>query len=418
MARILIATFGSFGDLHPYIAIGLELWARGHSVTIATSPLYKAKVEAEGLGFHGVRPEISLDDREKLAFFLDRRHGSERVVRAFASVVRETYEDTIGAAAGADAIITHPLAFAAVLAAQKLHKLWISSVLAPISFLSAYDPPVVAPAPWLVSLRRLGPAVMKAVWDLGRRTSISWMAPVLELRQELGLGPTANPLFEGAHSPALALALFSRHLAQPQPDWPVQTIVTGFPFYDRHHESAALPPEVEAFFAAGPAPVVFTLGSSAVATAGGFYRDGLHAVERLGARAVFLTGSHPQGLPERLPENVITLNYAPHSEVLPRAAATVHPGGIGTTAQAVRAGRPMLVVPFAHDQYDNAERVRRTGAAEVLHRPRYNARRAESYLMRLLKDSSYAQAAESLGKRVTAESGAASAAGAVERCLH
>ena len=417
MARILFTTFGSWGDLHPYIAIGLALQARGHQVTIGASATYGPKVNAEGLAFHPVRPDVSLDDRAMIAYFFDVRQGSKRVVSSVISVVRESYEDTLPAAREADLVVSHPLTFAAVIAAQKLGKPWVSSVLAPISFLSAYDPPVVAPAPWLVKLRVFGPGLMKRIWDVGRREAMSWTGPLTELRRELGLGPIANPIFEGAHSPNLVLALFSKCIGHPQPDWPPHTIVTGFPFYDRHHEHPDLSPALESFLAAGPPPIVFTLGTSAVATAGDFYRDSLNAVQRIGARAVFLTGSHPQGLPDQLPPSVLAVSYAPHSEVFPRAAAIVHQGGVGTTAQAMRAGRPMLVVPFAHDQFDNAARVKRLGIAEVLERGRYNARRAASRLEKLLQSASHAEAAAKVGGRVQAEDGAHAAADAMESVL-
>jgi MGT family glycosyltransferase len=417
VARILFTTFGSYGDLHPYMAVAAEMQARGHRVTIGTSAAYRAKVESEGIAFHAVRPDVSLDDTALLHYVFDPKKGSERVVRMVISAVRESWEDTAPAAAEADAIVTHPLTFAAVMAAQKLGLPWISSVLAPISFISAYDPPVVAPAPWLARLRALGPGFMKRIWDVGRREARKWAGPLLAFRRQLGLSDSENPIFEGSHSPDLVLALFSKALAEPQPDWPRHTVTTGFPFFDRHHERPDLPPEVERFLADGPPPLVFTLGSSAVATAGDFYRESLEAVERLGARAVFLTGGRAQGLPETLPEGIIAGEYAAHSSLFPRASAIVHQGGVGTTAQAMRSGRPMLVVPFAHDQYDNAARVQRQGAAEVLYRNRYNGARAAQRLARLLRDPAYEAAAQRLGKRVRSENGAAAAAEAIERFL-
>jgi len=412
LARILITMFGSYGDLHPYLAVGTELRRRGHAVTIATSAAYRAKVEAEGMSFHAVRPDIELNNREMLAYVMDARRGSERVVSYLAGLVRESYEDTAEAARNTDVILTHPATFASVLVAQKLCLPWISTVLAPLSFLSAYDPPVAAQAPWLVKARMLGPGFMKWLWDIGRRQTLAWVKPVLELRRELGLGRGAHPIFEGSHSPSLVLALFSRYLAALQPDWPAQTVVTGFPFYDR----GELAPELQRFLAEGPAPVVFTLGSSAVGAAGAFYLQSLAAVERLGCRAVFLTGSHPQGLPELLPP-VVLAPYAPHAAIFPRAAAVVHQGGIGTTAQAMRSGRPMVVVPFGHDQFDNAARVQRLGAAEVLYRSRYDARRVADVLQRLLQKPSYARAAAELGEKVRADDGTGIAADAIEARL-
>ncbi len=417
MARILIATFGSYGDLHPYMAAGIELRARGHQVTIATSQAYEAKIASEGLGFHAVRPDASLEDRAMMEYVFDTRRGSERVVRYLASFARESYEDTLAAAGRADAIVTHAVTFAAVAVARKTGLPWISSVLAPISFLSAYDPPVPAAAPWIVKLRALGTGPMKLVWRLGRRESLAWVKPVLDLYRDAGLPPPDHPLFEGLHSPGLALALFSRYLAEPQPDWPPAAAVTGFPFYDRHHERPDLAPQIQRFLAEGPAPVVFTLGSSAVGAARGFYRDSLAAACRLGVRALFLTGPHPQGLPEKLPPGMLQAGYAPHSAVFARAAAVVHQGGIGTTAQAMRAGRPMLVVPLAHDQFDNAERVRRLGIGEVLPHRRYGPRRAGKLLARLLAEPKYSAAGAVIGAKVAAEEGAATAASAIERYL-
>ncbi|HEY1243042.1 MAG TPA: glycosyltransferase [Bryobacteraceae bacterium] len=409
--RILLTTFGSYGDLFPYLALGAELRRRGHEVTLATSAGYQAKVEAAGLGFHAVRPDASLDDREMLAYVMDARRGSERVVRYVASIVRESYEDTFEAANWADLIVTHPITFASVIAAQQLRKRWVSSVLAPISFLSIYDPPVVAPAPWMRRLNFLGPKFARAWINIGKQQGLNWVRPVLALRAELGLEPGANPLFEGQHSPSLVMALFSRLLAAPQPDWPGHTVVTGFCFFG----DGTLSAELEKFLEAGPPPVVFTLGSSAVGTAGDFYRHSLDAIQRLGQRAVLLTGSHPQGLPEVLPDHILEVPYAPHEKLFARAAAIVHQGGIGTTAQALRAGRPMLIVPFAHDQFDNAERVRRLGAAEVLPRSRYSPQRAEKRVRDLITRSCYAQAAAQVGEKVRCEEGTSVAADAIDR---
>ncbi len=417
MPRILFTAFGSYGDLYPYLALGIELRNRGHQVTIGTSPNYRSKIESENLAFAAIRPNVSLDDREMIAYVFDPRHGSERILRMVTSVIRESYEDTFRAAQAADVIVTHPITFAAVLVARKLRLRWFSTILAPISFLSAYDPPVLAPAPWLANLRTFGPGPMKAIFALGRRKSLQWVQAIAELRNELGIAPYGNPIFEGSHSPSLVLALFSKILAQPQPDWPPQTVVTGFPFYDGAPDDPGLAPELKRFFDAGPPPVVFTLGSSAVGAAGDFYLDSLKAVQRMGIRALFLTGSHAQNLPDTLPQGIMAWPYAAHSEVFPRAAAIVHQGGAGTTGQAMRSGKPMLVVPFGHDQFDNGERVRRLGAAEVVYRPRYNPQRAEAALRRLTGDPSFSRAAALVGEKVAAENGCVVAADALEAQL-
>lgn len=113
---------------------------------------------------------------------------------------------------------------------------------------------------------------------------------------------------------------------------------------------------------------------------------------------------------ERLPEDIIAVKYAPFGELLPRAAAMVHQGGVGTTGQGLRAGIPMLVVPFAHDQHDNGARVERLGVARTVVRKSYKAERVASELKELLGNPAYARTAREVGSRVRSENGAALAA--------
>ena len=383
MARILFTTFGSYGDIHPYMAIGIELQKRGHAVTIATSSSYAAKITSEGLGFHAVRPDISLDDQALLAYVMDARRGSERVLRYVGSDVRESYEDTLPAARQADLIVTHPIAFGGVMAAEKLGLPWISSVLAPISFLSAWDPPVPAPTPWIVKARALSPGLMRLIWQLAKYDTRRWIKPVLALRRELGLPDRGHPLFEGSHSPQLVLALFSRCLAEPQPDWPPKPWSPAFP-----SSTATTSRRKWRLHSTVSCPKVPLLSSSRWDPP----RSARPAISTATAcRPSRKWTCAPYCSPARIPRacrklclpGVMAVPYAAHSEVFPRASAIVHQGGIGTTAQAMRAGRPALVVPFAHDQFDNAERVRRLGVAEVVYRSRYNALTAEAALRRL-----------------------------------
>jgi rhamnosyltransferase subunit B len=243
----------------------------------------------------------------------------------------------------------------------------------------------------------------------------SWTTPVLQLRAKLGLPAGGDPLYEGQFSPGLTLALFSGMLAPPQPDWPPHTQATGFVFYD---EPNRLPPEVAQFLDAGPAPLVFTLGSSVVHTAGSFYRESVEAVRRLGCRAVLLVGTDPQNHPpEPLPEGVLAVPYAPHGDLFPRAQVIIHQGGIGTTAQALRAGRPMLVVPHAYDQPDNALRVVNLGVAHSLSPKHYVVERVAMRLRALLAEPCYAQRAAQVGGIVQAEAGDQQACDAIEAYL-
>jgi UDP:flavonoid glycosyltransferase YjiC (YdhE family) len=245
---------------------------------------------------------------------------------------------------------------------------------------------------------------------LVRRETAKWTKPLAALRARHGLPPGGNPLIEGQYSPHVNLALFSRVMAEPQPDWPPNLQVSGFVFYNG---PAALPPELAAFLAAGPPPVVFTLGSSAVGAAGRFYHESAEAAARAGVRAVLLTGGFAANQPDRVPDGVLLVDRAPHQLLFPRARAVVHQCGAGTMAQALRAGCPMLVVPHSHDQPDNAHRMTRLGVARALYPKRYTAARAAAELRRLLDDPAYSDRARSVAGIVTAEGGAGAAADAL-----
>ena len=219
--------------------------------------------------------------------------------------------------------------------------------------------------------------------------------------------------------------LFSRELMAPQPDWPAAALQTGFPVHDRGESGAGLPPALARWLDAGPPPLVFTLGSSAVWAAGSFYDEAALAARALGERAVLMTGIQDlnpvAGIPRvddaPLDAAVVTVDYAPHSEVMPRGLATIHQGGVGTTAQALLAGRPMLVVPFSHDQPDNAARCARLGVARVLPRSRIGAAAFTRELRLLIADREAEKRAQQVAARMRTEPGAAGAVDAIERVL-
>jgi UDP:flavonoid glycosyltransferase YjiC (YdhE family) len=418
--RIVLTTFGSLGDLHPFIAVALGLQTRGHEVVLATSAYYRQKIEKLGIGFRAVRPDLPdpIANADLVRRVMDRRQGSECVIRELVMpVLRESYEDTLAAAEGADLLVTHTLTCTARLVTEKKGILWASIMLQPFGFLSIYDPPVLPLTPFLAKVRFLGPWFYRLLFGLGKWRVRPWCAPWHRLRAEVSLPVTAeDPLFEGQHAPALVLALFSKVFAGKQADWPRQTLLTGFPFYDQDGDGG-LPAELARFLDEGPAPLVFTLGSSAVMDAGTFYEHSVAVARLLGRRAVLLVGKETSNRPTRLPDGVAAFDYAPYSELFPRAAAIVHQGGIGTTAQAMRSGRPMLVMPYAHDQPDNAERLCRLGIARTISRDRYTPARAAAALRQLLDNPGYSRRATEVGAAVRREDGVAAACDALERLL-
>jgi rhamnosyltransferase subunit B len=413
--RIVINCWGSYGDVFPYIGLAVALKARGHAPVVATAALYRDAVVRAGIEYAHVGPDLDALDETLYARVMHPIRGSAVIVRELIlPKLEETYEQLRNAAAGADLLLAHPITYAAPIVAERTALPWVSTVLAPLLFFSAYDAPVFPHSPVLVHAPKLGRCAARAMIALIRAATKSWAEPVHRLRVKLGLPRGGHPMFEGMFSPHLTLALFSPLLGGPQPDWPPNVDTTGFVFYNGPD---ALDPKLEAFLAAGAPPVVFTLGTSAVGAAGRFYHESADAAERLGERAVLLTGGFAQNVPDGpLSSDVLLVDRAPHQLLFPRACAVVHQGGVGTTGQALRSGHPMIVVPHGHDQPDNAYRVKKLGVSRTIYPQRYEAAHVARELEQLLRDD-YRERAAATAAAVRQDGGADAAVAALEKLL-
>lgn len=428
MPRIVLTTFGSLGDLHPYLALGRELRQRGHAVVLASHDIYRSRAETAGLEFAPIHPDFFSfgDPFEVMRRAMDDTRGSEVVLRELVvPYLRSMRDDLLAASQGADLIVDHMLTLTSPLVAEALRIPRVSTTLQPMATFTSYDPGIMPGAGFMTFMSRFGAWPWHAFWALGRIGTRRWFREIDDMRAEMGLPASRrHPMLQSA-SDTLHLMLFSRELMAPQRDWPRAALQTGFPVHDRGEHGEGLPPALERWLGAGTPPLVFTLGSSAVFTAGRFYDEAAHAARTLGQRAVLMTGLEGMnpvaGIPliddAPLDAPVVAVPYAPHSEVMPRGLATIHQGGVGTTAQAMMAGRPMLVVPFSHDQPDNAMRCARLGIARVLPRRDIGAAAFTRELGALINDRNAATQAQAVAARMRGEPGAAGAASAIERVL-
>ncbi|MGH2613865.1 MAG: glycosyltransferase [Thermomicrobiales bacterium] len=417
--RIVLATYGSPGDVQPFLAIGMELRARGHDPVVATSEHYRQAVAATGLTFAPIRPDRSPGQQDP--DFLDRllrdREPPRAIFRAmFLPSPRDSFEDMLRATEGVDGIVSHTLTPAARLAAEMRRLPWVSAVMQPMGYLSAHEPPVVG-FPWVAAgLRAAGPGPTARVLRGVRRLTQRWAGDWHELRSELGLPPVSqHPLWEGQHAPRQSLGLFPRLLGSPQLDWPPQARVTGFPFY--RAPDRVLDPAVERFLAGGDPPLVFTLGTTAVNDPGPFYAVSAAAARLLGRRALLLGGRRDAIPLSGRSDDVLTAPYAPHDLVFPRGSVIVHQGGIGTLSEALLAGKPMLIMPYGHDQADNAWRASRLGVAQVIPRRRFRAHEVSRALANLLRSPERGEMAASASRAVARERGASVAADMILEAL-
>lgn len=416
MARIVLTTIGSLGDLHPMIALGLELRRRGHDVVINTWEGYREKIDALRFEFFPLRPDVDIDDTEIHRKAMDASNGPEFVIKELMmGNIRDTYADLMAAIDGADIFVSGEIVYAADAASQRSGVPWISTSLAPISMFSAEDPSIYTRSALLEMARSLPAFFHRGMLAIGGFIMRPWLAEYRKFRRELNLSEDHDPIKNDKFSPLLHLVMFSKALGKPQSDWPKNSVQTGACFYDES-ESTVLDDRLAGFLENGEPPIVFTLGSAAVMDAGDFFDESAKAAKMLGRRAVLLYG-RDQRVPSGLSDDVVAFEYAPYSQVFPKAACVVHQAGVGTTGQVLRAGVPHLIIPFSHDQPDNAARCRRAGVAEIIDRESYTAETAARALLPILNDEKYRTNAAGLKRVVDSESGTTAACDAIEDIL-
>lgn len=329
-----------------------------------------------------IGPEVVI--RELVMPYLDRAFDSVRTVLP-----------------GHDLALTHTMSFAIAAHADKLKIPRLSVLLQPVVMFSSHDPGIIVGAPGLHHLSRF-PWLYEQVMKQGIKKPTRWVEPVQALREREGLPRLKeSPIGRGQFSEVGNLVLFPKELAPPQVDWPTRTYQLGFPFYDQDG-SAELSEATAAFLKTGPPPILFTLGSSVVMTKTPFYQTALEAMSLIGGRAIFLYGRNPDSVPAgaRNHPDIHLAEYEPFSKLFPRGAVVVHQCGIGTTGQALRSGRPQLLVPFSHDQPDNADRVARLGCGLVLPARKLDALRMARALRSLRDEPRFDAKAQQVARQV------------------
>lgn len=370
---IVLITIGSAGDLFPFLRIGCVMRDLGHRVSVVAPWLHQPYVEQAGLAFHGLDIDTAVLDDPDLWHAIRGFRVVWRATRPAMAQVEALVTPLLGARS---LIIAHPLALPESDLIRAAHPgvTVVAGILAPQNLPTVHDPLTVGPhrmPAWVPhSARRL-------MW---RGVDTFVLNPVAlpginAARKERGLAPVPGLLRHLATAPDLTLLLFPGWFGPPQPDWPHPLLQADFALYDPNPATAPLAPALQAFLAAGPAPLVFTHGTGN-RQASAYFAAAVDATVQLRRRAIFLT-PHAEQVPANLPAEILWQDYVPLRSLLPHAAALMHHGGIGTTAEALRAGIPQLIIPLAHDQFDNAERVKALGVGERLDARRVRPERPE-----------------------------------------
>src|SRR5271156_4630744 len=202
--RIVFSTFGTFGDVNPLIALALEWKRRGHTRVLAIPAMFRKKIEPLGIEVAAVRPDQDPNDKRMVEMIWDIKKGTERGLREFLfPAIRDSYEDLLAAVTangGADLLVSGELAYAGPIIAEVTGIPWASYVLAPFSFFPAYDPPVLPPYPTLAKLQALVPGMGHIIARFARFVTREWSEPIYALREELGLPPGDDPIFDAKFS--------------------------------------------------------------------------------------------------------------------------------------------------------------------------------------------------------------------------
>ncbi len=365
---ILMSVFGTRGDMRPMIELGAALRARGADVTMLVNPASAPAVRAAGLAAIGVGKPIDVNRLiSEHPRYMSVRGGKLVLQEWFVPITRELYPAAIDAIdrCRPACVVSHAGSFGLAMAARRRGVPLAVTHMAPTSLLT---PGILIDLPaWKRAAYRIVMPLMAGMVD-------RWLKPIC---RELSL-PWRKGLFRECLVEAdCVLGLWSPRFCPLQPTSPPNARYCGFPIAP----TGDLPEAVESFLSDGDPPVVVSFGSSAVNIAGPLYRAAVGALSRIGRRGVLLVGGNDIQTGRA---DVIVAPGAPHGSLLPRCAAMVHHGGIGTTAAALQAGVPALIVPFGHDQFDNADRIGRLGAGTSLSRRHCRPRPLARALGRLL----------------------------------
>jgi rhamnosyltransferase subunit B len=364
-AHYLVITAGSNGDIYPFVGLARSLQAIGRQVTFITSTYHANLVRRAGIDCLGFGTDDDYLRVVKNPDLWHPRKGFKVLFAGYGEHLRQM-EGAIKSLSNRGPLIAiaHPLAIAGAAIGRErgLIQSIVAAYLAPSNIKTCHDPLQIGPhaVPGWVPMRW-----RRALWRFLER---GWIDPVPlgeinAVRETLSLPKVGSFLGHMAEAPDLSVTLFPPWFGPPMPDWPSPMVLGEFPLFDAS-TADCFSEELSRFLASGHKPVVFTAGTGNI-FAGEFFVCALAAVEKLGRRAIFLTGERNQ-VPPRLPVSVLWQPYVPLSALLPHAAALVHHGGIGTTAEALRSGTPQLIAPFAWDQFDNGARVASLGAGMMM----------------------------------------------------
>lgn len=412
MSTIVIAAFGTRGDVEPFTGLARQLTDDGHRVVIAGQEPYRTLVTAAGFEFRPLPGDTEQATRKSPAAqgFVDgaRMRPSRHVLEEMRADMRNLGTGLVDTAHDADLLLLP--AVAALLGYHVAEGLGIPSAgvfMQPTAPTGDFPPAVLGDR----SFGRWGNRMLGRLGELGEKS----YAPVInDLRESLGLTPTTRARYQRRRRTSWPILHgFSRHVVARPSDWPPHLHVTGYWWPE---PTGWQPPQrLVDFLQCGPPPIFVGLGSTATAHGTQLSEIISKAVQSTGVRAVLQTGwagLHCDG------DDILTIGDAPHAWLFPRMSAIAHHCGAGTTAATLRFGVPSIAIPGIMDQPFWAKRLHRLGVAPPpIRRTALSVDKLAHAIDRATSDPSYRARAQLLSTAISEENGAATAAAIVTQLL-
>lgn len=367
--EIIACTLGTRGDILPFLALCASFVARGHQVTILTNRNWKDLVLGVGADFHEIADEdIPQSARDDKAFYHTNTFPS--FSRSYSFIQQRVLANP------RCVVIYRFNMLGAECAAEKFNVPAVKVALQPSVMRSVERPP------WpltRLAQGRLGGLLKKTVIPTIYRfgeVAAEYREHTNRFRNSVGLRKL--PFGAASEVEDLFLVLCPDWFAMPQKDWPARSRTTGFLYFDQEYHDQQL----ENFISANGAPVVFTPGTG-VSDIGEFFSRAEALCHELQLPGVFLSRAlRDSG--KQWSNRIAVRDHAELHWLLPLSCMLVHHGGIGTTAQAIRAGIPQIVLPDRFDQPDNALRVAILGLGGAVFSRRPAASDVADIMLRVL----------------------------------
>ena len=408
--RIVLSTWGSTGDVQPFLALSERLSKEGHKVRVCTSEIYRDRFAERGIDFYAVGAPFDLDrlDQAMDEIVQIKNPLKSAILIATEGILYKAdqwYEDCLNGMEGYDLAICHSADVPGQEAAIRNNLPWITVSYCPGFIKTRYEAPVPIP--------NLGAPLNALLWKVADQLIRKQVDPLFndfitsvdgEQRECIGL--------EGMYSPKLNLIAASPSVSNVPPDLPNRHRFTGSWFLEE--PDYEVPSVLQTFLDQGPPPIIISFGSMGGSGNVETTNSLVEAVQRTGQRAIIQAGWGNLGM-ESPPENICFVGYVPHNFLFRQGCCVIHHGGAGTTAAACRAGVPSIIIPHLADQPYWGYTLRKIGVApKPLHRQDMTPKRLAQRINQVISSRSMMEKAKALMKKIEVEDGLTTAVGLIE----